>query len=201
MPLHRCLTQLDVERKQIATAAGLIIIHRLPPYMLSKDQTSAPDKLKSLLWPFLVENRCNLNMMKKVVLCFQSLCCDFGVEHVVPRLRKFDLREMFPWCDDMKNDCAEPRQEPNPEDEFEDMPALVDIVEPDAHVVSLEHLLPAVGLVHEIHNLSNDLPKAMKGYRKCVGQMKHIAKMVREPESRRHLKATCFGSADLVVSS
>ena len=48
MPLHRCLTQLDVERKQIATAAGLIIIHRLPPYMLSKDQTSAPDRLKSL---------------------------------------------------------------------------------------------------------------------------------------------------------
>ena len=196
MQLQRCLRQLDAERAQIAEAKELIIIHRLPPYMLAKDQTAAPDKLKSLVWPYLVEVRCNLIMIKKVISCFQSLCCDYGVEHVVPRLLKFDLLEMFPWCDDTRNESAEPL--PDPEDEFADLPQVVPSIElpKPEHVVSLEHVLPAVGLVHEIHNLSNDLPKAMKGHRRCVAQMKHIAKMVREPESRRHLTATCFGSPE-----
>ena len=197
MDLHCLLDQLDVERGRIAEANALIIVHRLPPYMLAKDQTAAPDKLKSLLWPFLVETRCDLNMSKKVIGSFQSLCSDYGVEHVIPRLQHIDLLALFPWCDGTDNDDgALPIQDPNPEDEFADMPALCDSVEPNKATLQLDHLLPAVGLVHEIHNLSNDLCKAMKGYRTSVGQMKHIAKLIRDPESRRHLKATCYMSPE-----
>ena len=104
-----------LDEKDISEASKLLIIHRLPIYMLAKDQTSAPDKTKSLFWPFFTECRGDLPLLKKLIMSMVSLCCDYGVEHIIPRMMPTALTDLFPWVD-FKPQNAEPVR--NPYDEF-----------------------------------------------------------------------------------
>ena len=188
------LAQRDFEQFEIKADSEKVSVHRLPVHVFAKDQTSVPDRTRSLIWPFYCEWRGELLMLKQVVKSMPSLCCDYGVEHIIPRMLPFPLRTCFPWTDlDV--------QIPHPVDAFADID---EVVVRDAGVdelqvgpcVTMDHMLPAIGLIHEMHNLSNDLGNAMKHYKPNIRRLKHVAKLVREPESRKHLKATCFDTVE-----
>ena len=153
-----------------------------------------PDKTRSLTWPFYCECFGDLVFLQVLVESMPSLCCDYGVEHIIPRMAPFALRDLFPF--------SKPKVvEPDPDDMFEDL-AEVRVedhgLDPSQNgpCVSLDGMIPAVGLIHEIHNMSNDLGNSMKFYKRNIAKMKHIAKMLREPEEKRHLLGTCYSSPE-----
>ena len=123
-----------------------------------------------------------------------SLCCDYGVGHIIPRMAPFALRDLFPF--------PKPKVvEPDPDDMFEDL-AEVRVedhgLDPSQNgpCVSLDGMIPAVGLIHEIHNMSNDLGNSMKHYKRNIARMKHVAKLLREPDEKRHLLGACYSSPE-----
>ena len=48
------LAQGDYEQFEIKADSEKVFVHRLPVYVFAKDQTSVPDKTRSLIWPFIV---------------------------------------------------------------------------------------------------------------------------------------------------
>ena len=60
--------------------------------------------------------------------------------------------------------------------------------------VSFENMLSAPGILHIMHNLSNDLLKATPQLDAAIDQLVHVAKHIRNPPSRERMLATCFGS-------
>ena len=83
------LAQRDDEQFEIKADSEKVFVHRLPVYMFAKDQTSVPDKTRSLIWPLHCECRGELPMLKQVVQSMPSLCCDYEVEHIIPRMFPF----------------------------------------------------------------------------------------------------------------
>ena len=78
-----------------------------------------------------------------------SLCCDYGVEHLIPRMKPFALRDRFPFDPIVI-------REPAAEDVFADDAEIAipdDVMNEDllGPCISMHHLLPAVGLIHEVH--------------------------------------------------
>ena len=56
-------------------------------------------------------------------------------------------------------------------------------------------MLSAPGILHIMHNLSDDLLKATPQLDAAIDQLVHVAKHIRNPPSRERMLATCFGSA------
>ena len=142
------LAQRDDEQFEIKADSEKVFVRRLPVYVFAKDQTSVPDKTRSFIWPFYCECRGELLMLKQVVKSMPSLCCDYGVEHIIPRMLLFPLRTFCPWTDLYL-------QIPHPVDAFADID---EAIVRDAGVdelqvglcVTLDRMLPAIGLIQEL---------------------------------------------------
>ena len=160
-------------------------LHHLPIMVLGSGRTTLADKFSCILYAFLLESGSPYKAFHSYTSGMRVLTTDFGVEFGLPSVQPIKVRHLFPWL----SEAAPPESDLQDDEDFQH----VEEGDPGLDLeVSLSHAIPAPGLLHIIHNGSNDLVKVLESLGTTVSQLKEVSRLLAHPPSRERLIATCF---------
>ena len=125
--------------------------------------------------------------LSKFVECIWTWVSDLGTEAGFSHVRKLNFRDLFPYIMDSEA-SADPRW--HEEVDFADADASTR-PEPEPSI-GCEGSAAIPGLLHILHNCFLGLGGAMRYFQSIISQMKEVAKLLSQPESKERLLATCF---------
>ena len=94
--------------------------------------------------------------------------------------------------------CFLPPAGPHAEDEFADLPGLVDAPAPPPPadpMTDLSACSDVPGLLHIVHNAGRGLEDQLQHYTEATKRLQVVSKLLRRNETSTRLKTTCFNSA------
>ena len=95
--------------------------------------------------------------------------------------------------------CFLPPVGPQAEDEFADLPGLVDAPAPPPPpadpMIDLRACSDVPGLLHIVHNAGRGLEDQLQHYKEATKRLQVVSNLLRQHETSTRLKTTCFNSA------
>jgi len=155
-----------------------IEIHALPVVVLGSGQ-SMEHKFHAVMHALKLE--CNsshdLSAFTKEVVAF---CTDQGTEFGFHKIKRVEVSALFPWLE-LGAGCH---------DDYADFAPPIGMHDPPT--IDLSACVSIAGLLHIIHNTSNDLGNALHCYDEAVNQAKHVCSLIRQHHTRERLLETCY---------
>ena len=179
------LQQQDIDWINNITAG--IIVHAMPVAVIGSARGSLRHKFHAVMHSMFLESACagDLSAMSAEICTFTT---DQGVEFGFHRIEKVPMQQLFPWAmipnavqQDVDFEFAPPWQH--------------EVAEHLDHDVDVSKAVGIAGLLHIIHNTSDDLGSAMHVFDDVIHQASHICTMIRKETSRDRLFESCFSSA------
>ena len=166
-----------------------IVTHRLPILVLGSGRTTLADKFACCLFGFLLDFGYTAESLASFVSEVAVCTTDFGVEFQLASVKPIDLiGSVFPWLTWRSDDDASGVPE-DPEG-F----AVPGSPVPEEVTLSLEETIPAPGLLHIIHNTSNDLLNVMQTAEDPVKQLSEVCKFLTNQHTSECVAVACFSA-------
>jgi hypothetical protein len=161
-----------------------IDVHAMPVVVIGSARGSLRHKFHSVMHALFLESACtaDLEHMSAEICSFTT---DQGVEFGFHRIEKVSIQQLFPWAF-IENAIPQ-------DDEFEFAPLLPDPAM-DRHEVDVTKAVGIAGLLHIIHNTSDDLGCTLVVFDDTILGLSHISNMIRKETTRDRLFESCFSS-------
>ena len=154
--------------------------HLMPSVVIGGGHATLWHKYHAVMHAFFLESGDAL-LLADLVSSIFSFTTDQGVEFGLSRVPVLPVRTVFPWI-----------ELPQFQEEHDWAPG-PDIGE--AHAAAMVDLTSSVsipGMLHIVHNSTNDLGKSMRQFETVVNQMQHVSKLLRRRDSKQRLLETYF---------
>ena len=164
---------LDILRAHVKT-------HSLPSVVVGSARSSFPHKFHSIVHALMLESL-SLEDLGSISREISAITTDQGVEFGFHRVQQVPMEALFPW-----------RQVPGARQDDDDDFAFAPALDQPQLVVDFSGTVSVAGLLHIIHNTSNDLGNSLNCYDRVVLQMAHVSNMIRREDTRIRLFEACF---------
>ena len=169
------------ERDLMASIADGLSTHLLPSVVLGGGHTSLWHKYHAVAHAMWLETGAAplLETFSKSVFAFTT---DQGVETGLCKVPILRASSVLPWM-------------PVPEDEAGDhdwAPAADLAGQHYAAVIDFTQAVGVPGMLHIVHNSTNDLSKAVQHFDEIISQMTALSRLLRKRDSKARLLETCF---------
>ena len=162
-------------------------LHRLPVLSLASGRTTLADKFAIVMHAIFLEAGSSSIGVVSYCESVSSFATDFGVEFGLSSVAPVPLRRLFPWF---------PKVDQSPPilavaDTWDDMSGTEGPAE--SAEVGFTRSLAAPGVLHIIHNATNDLLSAVPELDDAVESLAQVAAFLRHTHTRERLQEACFG--------
>lgn len=161
-----------------------IRLHRPPPVRLASGRTKLVDKFFVTVYALFLETG-TVPSLQALMSSMLVLTSDLGVEFSLTTVQPVDVHQLFPFIDFSRHE--EHRFGPERADWDN-----VDLV--PAPNVGFADTISIPGLLHIVHNASNEVLGSMPVVSESIDRLAHVATLLRESATCTRLCETCFGT-------
>ena len=202
MDIEARLKDFKAEAVILESLKKKIVTHIGPAVELGSGRVGRAHKWQALIHQLMLLSPQGGQDADKLARTLFATVSDFGVEASVTQVGPMRLREVVPWFQFNEADEAADREPPAPhqcpEDDFADIPALVEDPPPPPPprdpVIDLSRNTDVPGMLHIVHNAGRGLETQLRNYQDATKRLQVVANLLRRPESSSRLETTCFDS-------
>ena len=181
----------------LTSARALYTTHALPPVVIGRGRSSLSDKVHAVLHALRLESK-DIGALVALLKSVCAITTDFGVEAGLARIEPISVFAFFPHetgripgpgPDDFEEPSGLHRPlflsqgNPDGEDDFEDL---------GVPVIDFSGCVDVAGMLHIVHNMTEDLSRCMKNFEPHVTQLQEVCNFVATPDLKRKLLGTCY---------
>ena len=156
--------------------------HQPPPVVVASGRGTLMDKFLAVLHVLRLEG--GHENLPSVLGEVAAVTTDMGVEFGLTAIAPLSLRVLYPWHGEADHDRG------HPEDDL--------LAAQDRDQVSFSKALPVAGVLHVLHNTASELEGCVPWLSATIDVLSAVCTLLRRPELKRRLLATCFTGTDLL---